>query len=63
MLMDIDKLYRKYVIYDTTARMFVGPSSDMWRVAMRNVAQRFTKDGAWKYIEHEKGNFVIEDAT
>lgn len=57
-------IYRKYVIREKTSDMFVGPTSEMYRVALRRMAARFTKDEAMEYIAIKKGShFFIEDAT
>jgi len=67
--MTFDNVYRGYVIREKIGiENFVGPSSEMYRVALRSHAARFTKDEALDYIQNGyfckgKGDFVIEDAT
>ena len=47
--------------------MYVGETSDMFRVSRRGLAARVTREEAIEYIEKgifcEKGDFVIEDAV
>lgn len=63
-----DDVYRGYVIREKRADgLFVGPTSDLYRVMFRAVAARFTKKEAVKYMQEgefcKEGYFVIEDAT
>ena len=62
--MDFNSIYARYVIWSGKDNMYVGPNSEMWRVALRQDAQRFTKQKAIEYIERENDDsFLIEDAT
>ncbi len=66
--MDFECIYRGYVIKEKDgAGMYVGETSDMFRVSRRGLAARFTREEAIEYIEKgifcEKGDFVIEDAV
>ena len=66
--MDFDNNYRGYVIREKSGQgLFVGPTSDMYRVSLRSMAVRFTKNEAIEYIRSgcfcRDGEFVIEDAT
>jgi hypothetical protein len=65
--MEFNDIYRGYVIREKKPNgMFVGPNSDMYRVALRKHAARFTKKEAIEYIENgafcKNGEFVIEDS-
>ena len=62
---DFEKVYAGYVIRDmsNSAGNFVGPNDDMYRVALRSWAARFTKQQAMEYIKANKGEWRIEDAT
>ena len=67
---DFDNTYRGYVIAekqrDAMGYMFVGKSSEQFRVALREHAARFTKTEAIEYIKNgtfcKDGEFMIEDA-
>lgn len=65
--MNFESVYRGYVIKEKNSSMFVGPTTEMYRVVLRNMAARFTKDEAVDYIQNgtfcQNGQFVIEDAT
>lgn len=65
--MEFESVYRGYVIKDMSNDMFVGPTSDMYRVLSRYMAIRFIKEEAVNYIQTslfcKDGNFVIEAAT
>lgn len=67
--MNWDDVYRGYVIREKEVEgLFVGTTSDLYRVKLRTHASRFTEKEAMKYIQEgifckEKGEFVIEDAT
>ena len=66
--MNFEKIYRGYVIREKAAPgYFVGPTNEMYRVALRKDAARFTKEEAVEYIQHgifcKDGEFVIEDAN
>jgi len=65
---DFDKIYRGYVIREKfPSGYFVGPMSEIYRVALREHAARFTKEEAIEYIRDgvfcKDGEFIIEDAT
>ncbi len=64
--MEFDEIYAHYVIKELPSGYFVGPNSQAFRVALRNMAARFTKRGAMLYIEEfplkEPNGYVIEDA-
>ena len=66
--MNFEDVYAGYVIrYVGDGGLFgyfVGPpSSEMYRVALKQHAARFTKEQAMKYIEENEGKWLIEDAT
>ncbi len=64
-----NKVYAGYVIREAKfGGYFIGENSEMYRVALRNMAARFTKCAALEYIKNgcfckKGGPFVIEDAT
>lgn len=63
-----DDVYRGYVIREKRVEgLFVGPTSDLYRVKFRAMASRFTKKEAINYMQEgefcKEGYFVIEDAT
>ena len=68
-----EDVYRGYVIrHKLPPGMFVGPTSDLYRVINRQDATRFTKQEALNYVvrgvfcttgDCAGGPFVIEDAN
>ena len=67
--MEFENIYRGYVIREKCGNgfgMFIGPSSETYRVLPRSMAARFTKEEAVEYIKtgifcKDDGEYVIED--
>lgn len=62
-MMDFESLYAGYVIKDRRSNYFIGPDSLRNRVVLRNMAERFTKQGAFEWVQNNPVDFIIEDAT
>lgn len=60
-----EDIYAGYVIKEMRGGFgnYVGPCDEMYRVALRSMAARFTKEQALKYVNENEGEFFIEDAT
>lgn len=64
-MIEWDDKYAGYVIFSRVDNAFVGPNSEMWRVALRTMTVRFTKANALGWIQEQEkpDDYVIEDAT
>jgi len=64
-----ENIYKGFVIRESTgSQMFVGPTSEMYRVSLRSMASRFAKNEAIEYIKtgifcRDGGPFIIESAV
>lgn len=58
---NFDDFYECYVIFEKETNMFIGETTDSYRVASRNHAARFTKKAAMSYIKD--GYFIEKNKT
>lgn len=59
-----ENLYAGYIIREAIGIgcCYIGPSDEMFRVALPKTARRFTKQQALDYVKNNKGDFIIENA-